>query len=64
MFTGIIENIATVVSLKKDGDNLHIRCQSNIVSELKIDQSVSHNGVCLTIVKIEDLNIWFQVMKN
>ena len=52
MFTGIIENIATVASLKKDGDNLHIRCQSNIASELKIDQSVSHNGVCLTIVDI------------
>jgi len=54
MFTGIIESIATVVSLKNEGSNLNIRCKSGITNELKIDQSLSHNGVCLTVVKIED----------
>ena len=53
MFTGIIENIATVVSLKKDGNNLHIRCKSEITNCLKINQSLSHNGVCLTVIKID-----------
>ena len=52
MFTGIIESMATVVSLKNEGSNVHIRCKSDITNELKIDQSLSHNGVCLTVVKI------------
>ena len=52
MFTGIIEEIAEVVSLKKEGGNLHITLKSNITKELKIDQSVAHNGVCLTVVEI------------
>jgi len=54
MFTGIIESISTVVSLKNEGSNLNISCKSEITNELKIDQSLSHNGVCLTVVKIED----------
>lgn len=54
MFTGIIETKATVIALEKEGSNLHISCKSDITSELKIDQSVSHNGVCLTVVKIEN----------
>ena len=54
MFTGIIEDLATVVKLQKKGNNLNIFCKSNITSELKIDQSVSHNGVCLTISSIQD----------
>lgn len=54
MFTGIIESISTVVSLKNEGNNLNISCKSEITNELKIDQSLSHNGVCLTVVKIED----------
>ena len=54
MFTGIIESISTVVCLKNEGSNLHISCKSEITNELKIDQSLSHNGVCLTVVKIED----------
>ena len=53
MFTGIIESIATVVSLKNEGSNLNISCKSGITNELKIDQSLSHNGVCLTVVKID-----------
>lgn len=53
MFTGIIENIGVVSNLKKEFDNLHITIKSTITNELKIDQSVAHNGVCLTVV---DLN--------
>ena len=54
MFTGIIEDIAKVESLLKEGTNLHITIESNITPELKIDQSVAHNGVCLTVVNIEN----------
>ncbi|MFH4965892.1 riboflavin synthase [Gaetbulibacter sp. M235] len=53
MFTGIIEDMGVVTNLKKDLNNLHISIKSNITSELKIDQSIAHNGVCLTIVDIE-----------
>lgn len=54
MFTGIIETLGTVAEIRKDHDNLHITVDSNITHELKIDQSVSHNGVCLTVVSIAD----------
>jgi len=54
MFTGIIESLGKVVRLKKELDNLHVSINSNITHELKIDQSVSHNGVCLTVVSISD----------
>ncbi|MEL0651609.1 riboflavin synthase [Algibacter sp. TI.3.09] len=54
MFTGIIENIGEVSNLKKELDNLHITVKSGITSELKIDQSVAHNGVCLTVVAIDN----------
>ena len=53
MFTGIIESLATIVNLQKEGSNLHVSCKSEITDELKIDQSLSHNGVCLTVVKID-----------
>jgi len=52
MFTGIIENIATVFSVKKERANLNICFKSAITNELKIDQSLSHNGVCLTVVNV------------
>ena len=52
MFTGIIETLGKVTQLKKEQGNLHISVQSQIANELKIDQSVSHNGVCLTVVEI------------
>lgn len=52
MFTGIIETLGSVVHLEKEGGNLHIRISSAISDELKIDQSVAHNGVCLTVVGI------------
>jgi riboflavin synthase len=50
MFSGIIEEAATVVGLKKDKDNLNITLACSFINELKIDQSISHNGVCLTVV--------------
>ncbi len=52
MFTGIVEDLGKVVSLTKKGDNVEIEVKSSITKELKIDQSVSHNGVCLTVVEI------------
>lgn len=54
MFTGIIESLGQVVDLKKDQENLHITVKSNFTNELKIDQSVAHNGVCLTVVEINN----------
>lgn len=53
MFTGIIETLGTVAQIEKDHDNLHITIESDITGELKIDQSISHNGVCLTVVAID-----------
>ncbi len=53
MFTGIIEHIGEVVALQKEAENLHISMRTPITQELKIDQSVAHNGVCLTVVAIE-----------
>ena len=54
MFTGIIESLSEIKGIKKEGDNLSISFNSSISSELKIDQSISHNGICLTIVDIVD----------
>ena len=54
MFTGIIETIGEVRSLKKEGDNLDIEIISSLTPELKVDQSIALNGVCLTIVKIKE----------
>ena len=52
MFTGIIESLGVVSDLKKEQDNLHISVKSTITETLKIDQSVAHNGVCLTVVAL------------
>lgn len=54
MFTGIIEDLGLITNLKQEQSNLHISVKSNITQELKIDQSVAHNGVCLTVVAIND----------
>jgi riboflavin synthase len=54
MFTGIIETLGRIADLKQEGGNLHITVTSSISSELKIDQSVAHNGVCLTVVALQD----------
>ena len=53
MFTGIIEEIAEVVALKKEGSNIHYSLKSDMITELKIDQSLAHNGVCLTVIDIK-----------
>ncbi len=52
MFTGIIETIGTVTDLRREAENLHLTVASSLSDELKIDQSVSHNGVCLTVVAL------------
>lgn len=54
MFTGIIEEVGEITKLVSENANLHIKVRAAISSELKIDQSVAHNGVCLTVVSIED----------
>jgi riboflavin synthase len=54
MFTGIIEKLGQVTSLKKENDNLHISIKSDFTSALKVDQSVAHNGVCLTVIALSE----------
>jgi len=54
MFSGIVEEAAIVVGLEREQENLHITMQSSFTDELKIDQSLSHNGVCLTVVRIDE----------
>ncbi|HTI57827.1 riboflavin synthase [Mucilaginibacter sp.] len=54
MFTGIIETLGTITNLRREQGNLHITVDSAVSNELKIDQSVAHNGVCLTVVALED----------
>src|SRR5690606_7742655 len=53
MFTGIIETLGTIKKIEQDKSNLHFYIESAISNELKIDQSVSHNGVCLTVVELD-----------
>jgi riboflavin synthase len=53
MFTGIIEALGIVRNIQKENNNLHLQIESPFTSELKIDQSVAHNGVCLTVVEIK-----------
>ncbi|MDD5149672.1 MAG: riboflavin synthase [Flavobacterium sp.] len=54
MFTGIIETLGSIQEIKKDKDNVHITIASAITNELKIDQSVAHNGICMTVIAIHD----------
>jgi len=54
MFSGIIEEFATIVAIRKDRDNIDFTLRCSFVDELSIDQSVAHNGVCLTVVSIEN----------
>ncbi len=61
MFSGIVELAAKVVKLEKDKSNLHITMHCSFADELKIDQSIAHNGVCLTVVKIDKENKTFTV---
>lgn len=54
MFTGIIETLGTVTNVVKEQENVHLTIKSSITNELKVDQSVAHNGVCLTVVAINN----------
>lgn len=54
MFSGIVEEAASVIGLEHENENLHITMKCSFVNELKIDQSIAHNGVCLTVVKLDD----------
>lgn len=54
MFTGIIESLGTVKNIVNEGENIHITIESDFTSELKVDQSIAHDGVCLTIVNINN----------
>ncbi len=58
MFTGIIESVGTVLEKVEDGSNVHFKITSSISSELKVDQSVSHEGVCLTVTRLEPDAHW------
>jgi riboflavin synthase len=53
MFTGIIESTGKIISIAQDRTNVHFKIESDISSELKIDQSISHNGVCLTVTSVD-----------
>ena len=64
MFSGIVEEAATVISLHREQENLHITMECSFTSELKIDQSISHNGVCLTVVNIQDRNYTVTAIKE
>tara|TARA_B100000575_G_scaffold252108_1_gene219901 strand:+ start:1394 stop:1984 length:591 start_codon:yes stop_codon:yes gene_type:complete len=64
MFTGIIEDIGYVLNVEKQKDNLNFCIKSKITDELKVDQSVSHNGVCLTVVKIDKDKYYVNAIKE
>ena len=64
MFSGIIEEFATVVAIKKDRENIDFTLTCSFVDELKIDQSIAHNGVCLTVVSIKDRTYTVTAMKE
>ena len=64
MFSGIVEECATVVAIIKEQENLHLTLKCSFVDELKIDQSVSHNGVCLTVVSLQDGTYTVTAMKE
>ncbi len=64
MFSGIVEEAAPVVKLEKEQENLHITMSCSFTNELKIDQSISHNGVCLTVVKVDDKSYTVTAIKE
>ena len=64
MFSGIVEEYATLVALVKDQENIHFTFKCSFVNELKIDQSISHNGVCLTVVDLTDDTYTVTAMKE
>ena len=64
MFTGIIEDLGIVKDLVKENDNLHLTIQSALAPELKVDQSVSHNGVCLTVIALTESDYTVTAIKE
>ncbi len=64
MFTGIIESLGTVSEMIKEGGNLHLVISSSLCPELSVDQSVSHDGICLTIVDVNDDNYKVTAIKE
>ncbi len=64
MFSGIIEEFATVVAITKDRENMDFTLKCSFVDELKIDQSVAHNGVCLTVIRIDNGTYTVTAMKE
>ncbi len=61
MFSGIVEEFGTVVAIEKDQENVHFYLTCSFVGELKVDQSLSHNGVCLTVVEVDRTNKKYKV---
>ena len=62
MFTGIIEEVGVVRDLKRIGDNVQFNIQAKMTPELKVDQSVSHNGVCLTVIETSSDSYWVEAI--
>lgn len=58
MFTGIVETLGEIVNISREGTNIHFDVRSNITSELKIDQSVAHDGTCLTVVEFPESDVY------
>ncbi len=64
MFTGIVESLSKIIEIEKEGTNLNISFESELIEELSVDQSISHNGVCLTVVKIQDNTYTINAIKE
>lgn len=64
MFTGIIESLGTVIEVRKEYSNSHFHISSSISAALKIDQSISHNGVCLTVTNVDDSGHWVTAIQE
>lgn len=64
MFTGIIESLGKVIDIQIEGSNTHFCIESSISEMLKVDQSVSHNGVCLTVTKVAGSNHWVTAIQE
>ncbi len=64
MFTGIIESIGEIVDIQSEGTNKHFKINSNINDELSVDQSVAHNGVCLTVTRLDKSSHWVTAVEE
>ncbi len=61
MFTGIIKDIGEIIAIRKEKDNLYISCKTSLIKEINIDQSIAHNGVCLTVIDIDNSRKFYTV---